>query len=167
MTLGNMRELGAPARLGLALRRLARATLSGACSEFMPTRPQHTGLFVRRRVEIPTLKIPNQAADCAFADFVASVEQFPEQRGQKLRPLGGRQRPGRIGDGGDLRVGEGNHGRLARLLAKAGDCRSRNKITRRLSSSDCFPGASLAPCREALTKKTSVTIGNLARHPDA
>ena len=119
----------------------------------MPTRPQHPGLFVSRRVKMFALEGAQRSPQFTVADLVASVEQFPEQCCQELGPLARLQRPGRVGDGGDLRVGNDNHGRSAHLIRKAGDCRSRNKISRRRYGSVdpvASPGASLTEIREAM-----------------
>ena len=137
-----------------------------SCAAIMPTRwclflggygrpwcggefsPGFADLKAIRRLEIPMLQIAQQPPQFSVADLVTSRDQFLEQLRHEQHPLGGLQWPYRIGDGGDLRGGE-NHGRLARLIRRLGDCRSRNKISSACSSRVIRVSARMVFGREA------------------
>jgi hypothetical protein len=52
------------------------------------------------------MQIAQQATELAIADLITTHEQCFEQLGQESSPLRRRQRPGEIGDGVCLDVGE-------------------------------------------------------------
>jgi hypothetical protein len=72
------------------------------------------------------MQIAQQATELAIADLVTTHEQRFEQLGEESSPLRRRERPGQIGDGVCLGVGERDrHGRIHwRAGATRVDCAS-------------------------------------------
>jgi hypothetical protein len=68
--------------------------------------PAETGFLLEWRPEVSAMQIAQQATELAIADLVTTHEQRLEQLGEEPGPLRRCERPGEIGDGVCLGVGE-------------------------------------------------------------